>query len=163
MPRLSSDGSIAGAGRGIAQSFYAVAAAIGIRRTSLAATASTRAREVGQAIHVVLTGGRDATKGHAHLTGVTAGRIHTSWNASLGATRSQISEAMVEGEQATAAIRLARHSGPGDDHPGYILAVESLLLRDIPLRWPESKNPEPLEKIQGFSLCEEGDLNPHGC
>ena len=46
---------------------------------------------------------------------------------------------------------------------GYILAVETVLRKDIPLRWPESKKPEPLEKIQGFSLCEEGDLNPHGC
>ena len=52
---------------------------------------------------------------------------------------------------------------PASRNSGYILAVERLLRRDIPLRWPESKNPEPLEKIQGFSLCEEGDLNPHGC
>jgi len=44
---------------------------------------------------------------------------------------------------------------------GYILAVETKLRRDIPLRWPESKT--RLSKRFRVSLCARRGLEPHGC
>lgn len=58
---------------------------------AFAATASTRAPEVGRAISVALTGGRDRAVGRARFTLAAAGRIRAPWNACLGAARAEAS------------------------------------------------------------------------
>ena len=45
---------------------------------------------------------------------------------------------------------------------GYILATRRVARSATAARAPQRKNPEPLEMIRGFEVCEEGESNPHG-